>query len=240
MTLVDQVTAVTGKSRMIMIILIIVPRMEVNMQIWVTRRIVHAVLVGMLLVMVLGGPAAPSPALLPAPSPVLLIVMVALAQILLAGMTLMDQSMAAIGTRRMIMGDEDYDKCATCGHEYENMGHTANSACCACRGDTGDGTWWACSAEPSAQPSTQRSSTQRSSTQRSSNQPSTQPSTQPSFELVSHDVCENFAVHAQTTVTFDGTMSTIYGGDVGVSPGTSVTGSYAFGVVADEESGRVV
>jgi hypothetical protein len=49
-------------------------------------------------------------------------------------------------------------------------------------------------------------------------------------------VCENFAVHARTTVTFAGVESTIHGGgDVGVFPGTSVTGSYAF-----EGSGEVV
>jgi hypothetical protein len=48
----------------------------------------------------------------------------------------------------------------------------------------------------------------------------------PSFESVSHSVCENFAVHARTTVTFAGVTSTIHGGDVSVSPGTSITGSY--------------
>jgi hypothetical protein len=45
-------------------------------------------------------------------------------------------------------------------------------------------------------------------------------------ELVSsHPVCGNFAVHAGTTITFDGTQSTVYGGDVGVSPGTTITGN---------------
>jgi hypothetical protein len=39
-------------------------------------------------------------------------------------------------------------------------------------------------------------------------------------------VCQNFAVHARTTVTFAGVVTTLYG-DVGVSPGTSVTGAYA-------------
>jgi type VI secretion system secreted protein VgrG len=38
-------------------------------------------------------------------------------------------------------------------------------------------------------------------------------------------VCKNFAVHARTTITFSGTVTTIYGGDVSVSPGTSITGS---------------
>jgi hypothetical protein len=41
---------------------------------------------------------------------------------------------------------------------------------------------------------------------------------------VSNTVCQNFAVHAATTVTFDGVQTTIYGGDVGVSPGTTITG----------------
>jgi hypothetical protein len=46
--------------------------------------------------------------------------------------------------------------------------------------------------------------------------------------VITHNVCENFAVHARTTVTFDGVTSMIHGGDVSVSPGTSVTGSYSF------------
>jgi hypothetical protein len=41
---------------------------------------------------------------------------------------------------------------------------------------------------------------------------------------VSHDLCENFAVHARTTVTFDGAESTVHGGDVSVFPGTSING----------------
>jgi hypothetical protein len=36
-------------------------------------------------------------------------------------------------------------------------------------------------------------------------------------------LCQNFAVHAGTTVTFDGLVSTVINGDVGVSPGTSIT-----------------
>jgi hypothetical protein len=51
-----------------------------------------------------------------------------------------------------------------------------------------------------------------------------------------HDVCQNFAVHARTAVTFAGVQSTIHHGDVGVSPGTSITGNYASGggaLVAD-------
>ena len=56
--------------------------------------------------------------------------------------------------------------------------------------------------------------------------PTDAPTASPSFESVSHSVCENFAVHARTTITFDGAMSTIRHGDVGVSPGTSVTGAF--------------
>ena len=41
-------------------------------------------------------------------------------------------------------------------------------------------------------------------------------------------VCENFAVHARTTITFDGVRTTIRGGDVGVSPGTAITGDPQF------------
>jgi hypothetical protein len=52
-------------------------------------------------------------------------------------------------------------------------------------------------------------------------------------------VCENFAIHARTTITFAGVMSTIHGGDVSVFPGTSITGSYTFdegGVVLDSNA----
>ncbi|OEU11441.1 hypothetical protein FRACYDRAFT_245171 [Fragilariopsis cylindrus CCMP1102] len=46
--------------------------------------------------------------------------------------------------------------------------------------------------------------------------------------IFSHEMCENFAVHARTTVTFGGVTSTIQDGDVGVYPGTSITGSHQF------------
>jgi hypothetical protein len=39
-------------------------------------------------------------------------------------------------------------------------------------------------------------------------------------------VCQNFAVHARDKVTFDGVRTTIDGGDVGVSSGTAITGTY--------------
>jgi hypothetical protein len=42
----------------------------------------------------------------------------------------------------------------------------------------------------------------------------------------SHDVCQNFAVHARDSVSFSGGKTTIYGGDVGVAPGTSITGTF--------------
>ena len=41
-------------------------------------------------------------------------------------------------------------------------------------------------------------------------------------------MCENFAVHARTTVTFDGVTSTVHNGDVSVYPGTSITGDFEF------------
>jgi hypothetical protein len=48
----------------------------------------------------------------------------------------------------------------------------------------------------------------------------------PDPESLSQRVCKNFAVHARTAVTFAGVITTIQGGDVGVSPGTSITGAY--------------
>jgi hypothetical protein len=47
------------------------------------------------------------------------------------------------------------------------------------------------------------------------------------FQEEATGVCSTFAVHARTTVTFAGVVTTLHGGDVGVSPGTSVTGAYA-------------
>ena len=63
--------------------------------------------------------------------------------------------------------------------------------------------------------------------------PSDSPSDSPTFESVSHDLCGNFAVHARTTVTFDGVTSTVHDGDVGVYPGTSITGAYQFDIQGD-------
>jgi hypothetical protein len=56
-------------------------------------------------------------------------------------------------------------------------------------------------------------------------QPSTSSSSETSFESVSRRVCKNFAVHARTTITFDGVLTTVLGGDVSVSPGTATTGT---------------
>ena len=42
-------------------------------------------------------------------------------------------------------------------------------------------------------------------------------------ESLSHSVCEHFAVHAGTSVTFDGVLTTIHGGDVGA--GVQITGN---------------
>jgi hypothetical protein len=41
---------------------------------------------------------------------------------------------------------------------------------------------------------------------------------------LSQSVCQNFAVHARTTVTFADGYTVVNGGDVGVSPGTNITG----------------
>jgi hypothetical protein len=51
-------------------------------------------------------------------------------------------------------------------------------------------------------------------------------------------VCGNFAVHARTTVTFDGVLNTIKCGNVGVFPGTSIAGNPEFDggeVVSDSD-----
>jgi hypothetical protein len=56
-------------------------------------------------------------------------------------------------------------------------------------------------------------------------QPSSSSSSATSSESVSSRVCKNFAVHARTTITFDGVLTTILGGDVSVSPGTATTGT---------------
>jgi Ice-binding-like len=37
--------------------------------------------------------------------------------------------------------------------------------------------------------------------------------------------CGNFALHAGSTITFDGRQTIVYNGDIGVAPGTSITGS---------------
>jgi hypothetical protein len=72
-----------------------------------------------------------------------------------------------------------------------------------------------------------------------SSSPSSSPSCSPSFEEPPHDVCGNFAVHAGTAVAFDGVQTTIKGGNVGVSPGTSIQGGYTIdgGVVENDSSG---
>jgi hypothetical protein len=86
-------------------------------------------------------------------------------------------------------------------------------------------------------------STGPSTSPRAPTSPSTSPSSSPSFESVSHMVCENFAVHSRTAVTFAGAASTtIRDGDVGVSPGTpaeNVVGLYSLedgGQIADDSS----
>ena len=41
--------------------------------------------------------------------------------------------------------------------------------------------------------------------------------------------CDNFAVESSAGITFDGRLTTVSTGDIGVSPGTSITGSYRLG-----------
>jgi hypothetical protein len=56
-------------------------------------------------------------------------------------------------------------------------------------------------------------------------------------EASTSSVCGSFAVHARDAVNFNGGQTIIHGGDVGVSPGTSITGDFVFagaGVVADD------
>ncbi|OEU06623.1 hypothetical protein FRACYDRAFT_254174 [Fragilariopsis cylindrus CCMP1102] len=63
-------------------------------------------------------------------------------------------------------------------------------------------------------------------------------SSAPSFGSVSGEMCSDFAVHARTTITFAGVTSIVYDGDIGVYPGTSITGSYLTptgGVVRDSD-----
>jgi hypothetical protein len=75
---------------------------------------------------------------------------------------------------------------------------------------------------PSSTPSDVPSGPPSSTPSRAS---STSPNSSPSYESISHDLCQNFAVHARTTVAFDGVLTTIYSGNVGVSPGTSINGT---------------
>jgi hypothetical protein len=51
------------------------------------------------------------------------------------------------------------------------------------------------------------------------------PTSSPSETASSVSVCENFAVHAGAAITFAASNEVI-GGDVGISPGTSITGAY--------------
>lgn len=46
--------------------------------------------------------------------------------------------------------------------------------------------------------------------------------------------CAIFSVHAGTAVSFNGALTTVSTGSVGVSPGTSITGSYSLGTGAIE------
>jgi hypothetical protein len=84
------------------------------------------------------------------------------------------------------------------------------------------------SSSPSSNPSAASAAPSSSPSTAPSSSPSTAPSSSPTFESISHDLCKIFAVHARTTVTFDGVKSTIHNGDVSVYPGTSITGDFKF------------
>ena len=69
---------------------------------------------------------------------------------------------------------------------------------------------------------------------RSTGQPSGQPTSHPTV-LSALNVsiplgsCQNFAVQAGTAVSFNGVLTTVFTGSVGVAPGTAITGSYSLG-----------
>ena len=58
-------------------------------------------------------------------------------------------------------------------------------------------------------------------------------------ESLAHSVCGSLAVHAETTISFNGEPTTIHSGDVSLSPGTSVTGAYQLqggGILVEESN----
>ena len=65
-----------------------------------------------------------------------------------------------------------------------------------------------------------------------SSQPTSQPSAQPSSNPTSQSiaiplgVCSSFAVQAGTAVSFNGALTTINTGNIGVAPGTDINGNY--------------
>ena len=59
-------------------------------------------------------------------------------------------------------------------------------------------------------------------------QPSAQPSSSPTMQSIAIPlgVCSAFAVQAGTAVSFNGVLTTINTGNVGVAPGTDINGNY--------------
>jgi hypothetical protein len=87
------------------------------------------------------------------------------------------------------------------------------------------------SPQPSTQPSSQPSQQPTSRPSKPSSQPTTQPTLRPSYtplNLVNIPlgVCKDFVALAGTAVSFDGVQTTLFTGNVGVAPGTSITGNY--------------
>jgi hypothetical protein len=81
---------------------------------------------------------------------------------------------------------------------------------------------------PSARPSDSPSQTDECRACKSS-ETSNAPSSTPSFgcmSSLSQSLCQNYAVHAITSIAFAGEVSTIHSGDLGIYPSVLLSGAY--------------